>query len=101
MEGGVPPHTRTPPTSSVCREFLTLEKIAEARTVDPLTSAGQNLNALFRNKKGKTVLDAQWVRKCVDAGKILAYKSDWAGCRVTGKERSVSDILAAIAALVT
>jgi hypothetical protein len=59
--------------------------------VDPLTLAGQNLNVLFHNnKKGKTVLDSRWIQKCVDAGKILAYKFQWAGCKLTGKERSVS-----------
>ncbi len=60
-------------------------------TVDPLTVAGQNLKVLFdRTKKSKTVLDAKWIKKCVDAGKILAYKFEWAGCLVTGKERLVS-----------
>lgn len=62
--------------------------------VDPRSAAGQNLYIQFyNNKKGKTILDSRWVKECVQAKELLAWRSNWAGCRVTGKERSVHSVL--------
>ncbi|CAG7853782.1 SubName: Full=Uncharacterized protein {ECO:0000313/EMBL:CCA68050.1} [Serendipita indica DSM 11827] len=56
--------------------------------VDATSIEGHNLYIMFNNtRKSKTVLDSRWVSECIDAGKVLGFRDDWGGCRVTGKER--------------
>ncbi|GBE81221.1 hypothetical protein BKA93DRAFT_756282 [Sparassis latifolia] len=54
--------------------------------VDPHKESGQNLFRQYVGKKGKIVLDANWVLECVKAGALQTYHNNWAGCKVTGTE---------------
>ena len=54
--------------------------------VDPHKPSGQNLWRQYAGKKGKLVLDARWVHKCIKEGQLHTVHSNWAGCKVTGNE---------------
>lgn len=51
-----------------------------------MKESGQSLYRQYHNKKGKVVLDAQWVFACVQAGEMLTFKRGWGGFKVTGEE---------------
>ncbi|CDO76180.1 hypothetical protein BN946_scf185037.g3 [Trametes cinnabarina] len=55
--------------------------------VDPHKDSGQSLYRLYANKKGKIVLDAQWVIRCVEARALQTYHTNFGGCKVTGTEK--------------
>jgi len=57
--------------------------------VDPCRQSGRSLYLQYVGKKGKVVLDAHWVYKCVEAGQLQTYQNDFAGCKLTGTERYV------------
>ncbi|CAK5281517.1 unnamed protein product [Mycena citricolor] len=59
--------------------------------VDPCKTSGQNLFRLYANKKDKIVLDVRWIQECVKADGLRTFRSDWAGCKVTGNEIVVQD----------
>ncbi|OBZ68099.1 hypothetical protein A0H81_11931 [Grifola frondosa] len=52
--------------------------------VDPHKESGQNLYRQYIGKKGKIVLNANWVIECVKAGILQTYHNN--GCKVTGNE---------------
>lgn len=52
--------------------------------VDPHHKSGQTLYRQHIGKKGKYVLDVQWVHRCIEAGSVQMYHANWAGCKVTG-----------------
>ncbi|OSD04039.1 hypothetical protein PYCCODRAFT_1387675 [Trametes coccinea BRFM310] len=54
--------------------------------VDPHKASGQNLYRLHAGKKGKIVLSAQWVIRCVEARALQTYHTNFGGCKVTGSE---------------
>ncbi|KAK7045560.1 hypothetical protein VNI00_007392 [Paramarasmius palmivorus] len=54
--------------------------------VDPLKPSGQSLYRQYAAKKGKIVLNAQWVNECIKAGQLQTFHTNWAGCKVTGNE---------------
>ncbi|KAF9792697.1 hypothetical protein BJ322DRAFT_1030862 [Thelephora terrestris] len=54
--------------------------------VDPHRESGQSLYRQYAGKKGKIVLHAQWVHKCIEAGVLQTYHTSWAGCKVNGSE---------------
>ena len=58
--------------------------------VDPHKPSGQNLWRQYAGKKGKIVLNAQWVRECIKTNQLQTFHSNWAGCKVTGNETYVS-----------
>ncbi|KAF9010703.1 hypothetical protein BDQ17DRAFT_1346730 [Cyathus striatus] len=58
--------------------------------VDPHKESGQNIYRQFIGKKGKLVLDARWIRECIKANQLQTYVTDWAGCKVTGKENTTA-----------
>ena len=55
--------------------------------VDPTKDSGQSLYLQYIGKRGKVVLDAQWVYKCIQAGRLQTYQSNFANCKVNGSER--------------
>lgn len=57
--------------------------------VDRQKQSGQSLYRQYHSKKGKVVLDGQWVIACVSAGEMLTFKKDWGGFKVTGNEMYV------------
>ncbi|KAI8993801.1 hypothetical protein BD414DRAFT_480470 [Trametes punicea] len=57
--------------------------------VDPHKESGQSLYRQFANRKGKIVLSAQWIRRCVEARALQTYHTNFGGCRVTGTEKVV------------
>ena len=57
--------------------------------VDPLKESGQSLYRQYVGKKGKIVLNAQWVIRCVEAGALQTYHSNFGDCKVTGTEKWV------------
>jgi len=59
-------------------------------TVDPHRESGQSLYRQYAGKKGKIVLNVQWVHECVKAGALQTYHTSWAGCKVTGSETLVT-----------
>lgn len=61
--------------------------------VDPTKESGQSLFLQYIGKKGKVVLDAKWVYKCVESGRLQTYQSNFANCKVNGTERYVPIIL--------
>ncbi|KJA20067.1 hypothetical protein HYPSUDRAFT_142746 [Hypholoma sublateritium FD-334 SS-4] len=54
--------------------------------VDPHKPSGQNLWRQYAGKKGKIVLNAQWVHECIKTNQLQTFHSNWAGCKVTGTE---------------
>ena len=58
-------------------------------TVDPHRESGQSLYRQYAGKKGKIVLNVQWVHECVKAGALQTYHTNWAECKVTGTETLV------------
>ncbi|KAI3618843.1 hypothetical protein WG66_000532 [Moniliophthora roreri] len=54
--------------------------------VDPLKPSGQSLYRQYAAKRGKIVLNAQWVEECIKAGQLQTFHTNWAGCKVTGNE---------------
>ena len=58
--------------------------------VDPRKESGQSLFRQYAGKKGKIVLDAKWAIECINTGQLQTYHTNWAGCKVTGKEQYVS-----------
>ncbi|KAG8862489.1 hypothetical protein FRB96_001560 [Tulasnella sp. 330] len=54
--------------------------------VDRQKQSGQSLYRQYHSKKGKVVLDGQWVLACVAARELLTFKKDWGGFKVTGHE---------------
>ncbi|EIW63080.1 uncharacterized protein TRAVEDRAFT_69226 [Trametes versicolor FP-101664 SS1] len=54
--------------------------------VDPHKESGQSLYRQYVGKKGKLVLSAQWVIRCVEAGALQTYHTNFGGCKVTGTE---------------
>ncbi|GJJ06514.1 hypothetical protein Clacol_000706 [Clathrus columnatus] len=59
--------------------------------VDPHKETGQALFRQYANKRGKLVLDARWVFECVKQSQLLAFKSNWAGFKLTGLEKAAVD----------
>ncbi|KAG8933362.1 hypothetical protein FRC01_009687 [Tulasnella sp. 417] len=59
--------------------------------VDRTKESGQSLYRQYHNKKGKVVLDAQWVIACVQAGELLTFKRNWGGMKVTGNEVIIAE----------
>lgn len=57
--------------------------------VDRQRESGQSLYRQYHNKKGKIVLDAQWVIASVASGEMLTFKKNWGGFKVTGTEKYV------------
>lgn len=57
--------------------------------VDPHKPSGQNLWRQYAGKKGKIVLNAQWVHECIKTNQLQTFHSNWAGCKVTGTETYV------------
>ncbi|KAI0769335.1 hypothetical protein BD413DRAFT_477758 [Trametes elegans] len=55
--------------------------------VDPHKESGQSLYRQYVGKKGKIVLSAQWVLRCVEAGALQTYHTNFGGCKVTGTEK--------------
>ncbi|EDR11594.1 uncharacterized protein LACBIDRAFT_313965 [Laccaria bicolor S238N-H82] len=55
--------------------------------VDPHKSSGQNLYQQYALKKAKLVLDARWIHECIKANQLHTFQTNWAGCKVTGKEQ--------------
>ncbi|KAB5594686.1 hypothetical protein CTheo_1833 [Ceratobasidium theobromae] len=55
--------------------------------VDPSKESGQNLFRQYSAKRGKIVLNAQWVHACVQAGQLQTFKTNYAGFKVDGTER--------------
>ena len=66
-----------------------LEQWLTPITVDPHRDSGQSLYRQYAGKKGKIVLDVQWVHECVKAGALQTYHTNWAECKVTGTETLV------------
>ena len=60
--------------------------------VDPLKESGQSLFRQYAGKKGKVVLDAQWIYKCIEVGQLQSYQNNFAGCKLTGNERYLPHI---------
>ncbi|KAI0371156.1 hypothetical protein BV20DRAFT_994012 [Pilatotrama ljubarskyi] len=58
--------------------------------VDPHKESGQSLYRQYVGKKGKLVLSAQWVIRCVEAGALQTYHTNFGGCKVTGTEKVTS-----------
>ncbi|ELU41904.1 hypothetical protein AG1IA_04066 [Rhizoctonia solani AG-1 IA] len=56
-------------------------------TVDPTKESGQNLYRQYSAKRGKTVLNAQWVHACITAGQLQTFRTNYAGFKVDGTER--------------
>ncbi len=54
--------------------------------VDPHKQSGQNLYRHYLGKKGKIVLAARWVYECIRLNQLQTFHSNYAGCKVTGKE---------------
>ena len=57
--------------------------------VDPHKESGQSLYRQYAGKKGKIVLSAQWVLRCVEAHALQTYHNNFGGCKVTGNEKYV------------
>ncbi|KAJ3724437.1 hypothetical protein FB446DRAFT_715889 [Lentinula raphanica] len=57
--------------------------------VDPLKPSGQNLYRQYVSKKGKIVLSYRWVHECIKARQLQTFQTNWAGCKVTGKETTL------------
>ncbi|RPD63932.1 hypothetical protein L227DRAFT_572377 [Lentinus tigrinus ALCF2SS1-6] len=57
--------------------------------VDPHKESGQSLYRQYAGKKGKLVLNAQWIIRCVEAGALQTYHTDFGGCKVTGNEEVI------------
>ncbi|CEL57946.1 hypothetical protein RSOLAG1IB_02691 [Rhizoctonia solani AG-1 IB] len=55
--------------------------------VDPTKESGQNLYRQYNAKRGKIVLNAQWVHACIAAGQLQTFKTNYAGLKVDGTER--------------
>ncbi|KAI0655972.1 hypothetical protein C8Q70DRAFT_922742 [Cubamyces menziesii] len=55
--------------------------------VDPHKESGQSLYRQYAGKKGKIVLSAQWVLRCVEARALQTYHTNFGGCKVTGTEK--------------
>ncbi|KAF8741224.1 BRCT domain, a BRCA1 C-terminus domain, partial [Rhizoctonia solani] len=55
--------------------------------VDPTKESGQNLYRQYSAKRGKTVLNAQWVHACITAGQLQTFRTNYAGFKVDGTER--------------
>ncbi|CAE6535410.1 unnamed protein product [Rhizoctonia solani] len=55
--------------------------------VDPTKESGQNLFRQYSAKRGKIVLNAQWVHACIAAGQLQTFKTNYAGFKVDGTER--------------
>ncbi|TFK74075.1 hypothetical protein BDN72DRAFT_834084 [Pluteus cervinus] len=58
--------------------------------VDPHKPSGQSLWRHYSGKKGKIVLNAQWIHECIKTGQLQTFHSNWAGCKVTGAEIPVA-----------
>ncbi|KAJ4497204.1 hypothetical protein C8R41DRAFT_823635 [Lentinula lateritia] len=72
--------------------------------VDPLKPSGQNLYRQYASKKGKIILNFRWVHECIKAHQLQTFQTNWAGCKVTGKEAALltpSEILSQTPATVT
>ncbi|KXN90810.1 hypothetical protein AN958_03464 [Leucoagaricus sp. SymC.cos] len=55
--------------------------------VDPHKQSGQNLYRHYLGKKGKIVLASQWVYECIRLNQLQTFHSNYAECKVTGKEQ--------------
>ncbi|CAE6444280.1 unnamed protein product [Rhizoctonia solani] len=55
--------------------------------VDPTKESGQNLFRQYSAKRGKVILNAQWVHACVAAGQLQTFQFNYAGYKVNGTER--------------
>ena len=60
--------------------------------VDPHKESGQSLYRQYVGKKGKIVLNAQWVIRCVEAGALQTYHTNFGECKVTGTEKWVDPL---------
>ncbi|QRW19117.1 BRCA1 carboxy-terminus (BRCT) domain protein [Rhizoctonia solani] len=58
--------------------------------VDPTKESGQNLYRQYSAKRGKTVLNAQWVHACITAGQLQTFRTNYAGFKVDGTEHPES-----------
>ncbi|KAI0087957.1 hypothetical protein BDY19DRAFT_994383 [Irpex rosettiformis] len=56
--------------------------------VDPHKESGQNLYRQYAGKKNKIVVHASWVHHCINDKTLHGFSTNWAGCKVTGKEQS-------------
>ncbi|KAK7057222.1 hypothetical protein R3P38DRAFT_2840037 [Favolaschia claudopus] len=59
--------------------------------VDPHKRSGQNLYRQYANKKGKVVLDARWIRECINTAALQTFATNWAGCKVNGTETQIQE----------
>lgn len=55
--------------------------------VDPYKQSGQNLYRHYLGKKGKIVLSSKWAYECIRLNQLQTFHSNYAGCKVTGKEQ--------------
>lgn len=62
---------------------------ARCSAVDPYTESGQNLYRQYAGRKNKIVLNATWVVRCIHDKTLHGFATNWAGCKVTGKEQCV------------
>ncbi|RDX44846.1 hypothetical protein K466DRAFT_535700 [Polyporus arcularius HHB13444] len=60
--------------------------------VDPHKESGQSLYRQYVGKKGKLVLNAQWVIRSVEAGALQTYHTNFGGCKVTGMEEVIPTV---------
>ncbi|XP_006457343.1 hypothetical protein AGABI2DRAFT_229713, partial [Agaricus bisporus var. bisporus H97] len=54
--------------------------------VDPHKQSGQSLYRHYLGKKGKIVLSSKWAYECIRLNQLQTFHSNYAGCKVTGKE---------------
>ncbi|KAI0695545.1 hypothetical protein BC835DRAFT_1414829 [Cytidiella melzeri] len=55
--------------------------------VDPHKESGQNLYRQYAGKKNKIVVHAAWAQHCIQDKTLHGFATNWAGCKVTGKEQ--------------
>ena len=48
--------------------------------VDPLTEEARSFVTNWGNDLDIVILDHAWVRKCLDAGRLLSASDAWGGC---------------------
>lgn len=67
--------------------LVNIKRILTLALVDPLKESGQNLYRQYAGKKNKIILNAHWVLHCIRDKALHGFATQWAGCKVTGKER--------------
>jgi hypothetical protein len=66
---------------------VVLDVSANAFTVDPHKESGQNLYRQYAGKKNKIVVHSAWATHCIQDKILHGFATNWAGCKVTGKEQ--------------